>query len=335
MRGSAQKESSYVVGNKFAQISAKTPGVSLVDGFDLKTFRDKFVDSPKIIAAVGSDPRVKAAADEFWKNLKDLHNEKLLASDIPATLSNSTAAAIDGLLRGQPELGDDAAVVKDVRAKITREKVDSLLMGTEDGADVIKSAAYSELIPKLQLAAVLAKTGKASGMVIELDEQDLHRGGSSVQSARSGAQVFAQLTVFWEWIKANGLHDDVMVIVSHDFSRTPYNHLPGPTENVMFGGKPVPVQCPGTDHHLAMGMIFINGKVPPSSRIGGIGDTYIAAGSADFKGIADPSIVAYNSMQITGSMMMRVWGDTFPNARELRRYWQSFQDSDVIPLLLT
>ena len=133
----------------------------------------------------------------------------------------------------------------------------------------------------------------------------------------------------------NQLQDDVMVIVSHEFSRTPYNSSPGDTVNVMHKGVSKPVQSPGVDHHLAMGMVFINGKVPSQGRVGGIGDTYIAAGSADLKGIADPNITAYTSTQLVGSMLMRVWGDVYANSREVSKYWVGFTDADVIKMVVS
>lgn len=90
------------------------------------------------------------------------------------------------------------------------------------------------------------------------------------------------------------------------------------------------VRSPGLDHHLAIGMVFINGKVPPASRVGGISDLYLPFGSQNLQGIADKEIPAYKSSQLVGSMMMRCFDDIFPDERSVRQIWRNFTPIKLI-----
>ena len=144
-------------------------------------------------------------------------------------------------------------------------------------------------------------------MHIRLSSDDYHYGrsagnqGSSVATARRGGDLAAQLRLFWNWVQANKLEDDVMVVVTHEFSRSAYNKYMGKAEvPVMVNGEEVKILVPGVDHWFLMGMIFINGKVAPASRIGVIGDTYVAKATKDFAGtITDGK--AYTSDQLMGN----------------------------------
>src|SRR5690606_39093229 len=132
----------------------------------------------------------------------------------------------------------------------TRDNIDAMIdndIGANNDAQGIKDRAHNELLNSLKLAALLAKTGLAKGMAIDLDSQDFHYGtnssnnGSSIDTGRSGAQMFAQVRLFWEWIKANNMQDRVMVVMTHEFSRSPYNQSLGQPVTVTYDGTPVNV----------------------------------------------------------------------------------------------
>lgn len=308
-----------------SQMANTTPNVAVVGSLNLADFRTKFTE-PERIPMAGE----KAA---YMDVLKGLNNGQYNSSLIDAGTSKAINSSIESLMRGVPEISDDAPVVQNARAGISRGKVDGIIQTLDDAEGIIANHKYDFALEQLQLAAILAKSGLASGLHIQLDGQDAHTGGSSVDTGRSGAQILSQLVVFWQWVKENKLQDHVMIIISHEFSRTAFNEGDGPSKIVKFRGNETMVKSPGTDHGLTMGMIFINGKVPAASRMGAIGDSYIATGSADFTGKPDPDIAPFTSMQFTGSMLMRCFGDLFPDARAVRRIWPNFSDADVIRLI--
>jgi hypothetical protein len=307
-----------------AQVTARTPSVATSNSRDVNDFAARLSDPTSVPTG--------ETASRFWGVLADMHRARPGLATMSPTMADVAVASVDALVRGVPELRAGSSLLTDISSALSRASVDARI-NTLDDAQGIIATPYNDLLQRLQLAAALAKTGLAQGMAIDLDGQDFHQGGSSVTTARSGAQIFAQLTVFWEWVKANGLQDDVLVIVSHEFTRTAYNDNSGPTNTVRFKGSDVAVESPGTDHQMAMGMVFINGRAPARSRVGGIGDGYTVSGSATLDGVPDASIPAYTSLQLVGSMLLRCFDDVFPSARELRKYWPAFQERDQISIL--
>jgi hypothetical protein len=80
----------------------------------------------------------------------------------------------------------------------------------------------------------------------------------------------------------------------------------------------------GTDHHLAGGMVILNGSVPPRSRLGAIADLYTPAASKDLSGMPDGDAAAYPSTQVVGSLLKRCFPDMVPHVRAVRPFWADF-----------
>lgn len=310
--------------NFATKLIGSTPDVNIVDGNNIVGFRQNFEDSNRV-------PKSEQSS-EFWGVLSSLYEKDLLATKIPSTLGSRLSGYVEALLKGQPELQNESPLVTELDTFFTMAEVEKILANSDDLEGILTlSESYQRHLEKFKLAAALIETGIGQGMTIQLDGQDLHGGGASVLTARSGAMIFAQINLFWNWVKSKGLQDHVMVVVSHEFSRTPYNGTPGNNFTVKYkdangAEQSAEFRAPGCDHQLVAGMVFLSGIVPPKSRVGGVGTLYTAMGSDDLKGIGNQDIAAYTSSELVGSMLLRFAPDRFPNPESLRKYWKSFRD---------
>jgi len=281
---------------------------------------------------------------------------------------------LDNLVRGHPEIKESNPLIQQINSAFSIENINKIITDARNGVDSgvtdpalseaekVKAARVSlytgmdNLTSGLKLAAFLAETGVAKGMAIDLDGHDWHSGtglshqGSSVGTARTAAQMFAQIRLFWEWLGSRtgkNLQRRVLVVISHEFSRTPYNSFPfnfdgsrmvDDAGNPVFinYGEPIEIYCkgvkhtirvPGRDHWLsAHGTVFLNAGVPPASRLGGIVDQYVAHGSRDLLGTPDPAVPGYTQLQLVGSMFMRLFPELFPDQRALRKIWPTMPE---------
>ena len=265
-----------------------------------------------------------------------MHKEDFGSLWIPTQVGNNASNTIDALLRGVPELATGQPAVVGAESAISRATIDSIIdLYIKEDAAAVKSTTYKNdaLMKNLQLAAALAKTGLASGMAIGLDSGDYHSGGSSVITSRAAGQVWSQIAAFWRWAKTQKLDEDIVIIVSHDFSRTPFNTFLDSGTDIVTAQGTKKVFSPGTDHHLVMGMAIINGRIP-KGRLGAVADTYTATGTRDLSGTPDTTIAPWKQMQVMGTLFMKLFPAEFPTAREVRKLWSSFKDEDVIDVLL-
>lgn len=317
-----------------AQFSAKRTAATKDVAVANAAKRDAFVTAMSDTSNIPKGVYV----DRFWELMTQLNKNAAATSADVAAVSADIDAYTKNLIRGVPEIAAGATITTDVTSSISlaavQAVIDADVTNNNDGA-AVKAAIDTQLLEKLQLAAMLAKSKLAKGMAIDLLDQDIHDAtidnkSSSVLTARSGSQLWAQIRVFWDWVKTNGLEDDIMVIVSHEFTRSPYNPSTSTGETVMFNGVSTPVSGPGTDHHLLMGMVFINGKVPSAGRVGGIGDGYVAFGSSGFTGVPNSSLPSYTSTQLVGSMLMRCFDDIFVNDRVVKNFWTDFVPIDLV-----
>ncbi len=313
---------SIMVGNPFhraLQMSATTPNVAIVEAASVAGFRDAFQDQLSV-------PRTDYAKS-FWDVSKQIIDDSTYNFAFSKSFSQNYKLFLNNLVEGANNTG---AIHQSIGAMLNRTEInrviDTEITAANDGEGV-KQFHFGGLTDALQLAGVLAKSGLAKAMSIGLHGDDWHFGyqeknmGSTIGTARRGADMFVQLRLFWQWIQSQNLQDDVMVVISHDFTRTPYNtSLATAPQSVMFNNQPISMTVPGTDHHAAMSMIFINGKVPPASKIGGIGDNYTALPTADLKGLPVAG-KAYTSSQLVGTMLLRCFGEIFKEEREMRRIW--------------
>ena len=174
---------------------------------------------------------------------------------------------------------------------------------------------------------MLAKKSTSSGMSITVGGGDLHNGGSDVVTANSSAKMWTQIVQFWDWVKSQNLDDKILVCVTHEFGRTPYNGT-SRSMDVFDGDKNVTVDAKGRDHSLLTGMMFLNRNIP-NGRVGGMGAGHTPLGSNNLRGMANPDIEGYTSANVMGSLFFRLFGEKLGgDDRQLREYWNNF-DSHI------
>ncbi len=307
-----------------------TPGVKTASVPDITPVQAKDVaDFSRITRDLDLIPQDNAAP--FVSLLKARFNKpKLLSVRPESNLQSLAEYQLTTLATGLKELNDAGADIKALEALLSREAVRDHIKDCVD-SDGIINRYNNEVKSQLVLAGILAKTGLGNGFHIHTGGEDHHQGGGDVITPRNMGAVWAMISIFWKWIKASGLGEDVMIVVSHDFSRTAYNgkiiEQSCPDEN----GKNQNLRCEGRDHSLAMGMMFINANVPKGGRIGYISDNQVPLATKDTHGNIDPSASAYTSDNMVGSMLMRVYPELFPTERMVRKHWPAFKE--IAPIL--
>ena len=338
--------------DEFANIVVSPNFASLRESFYTKIFNNKGIDNDKVavinaasieeIRHILSDaegiPEAEGDALKFWQTMHAINNA---SSPHYKAIRKSVNFYVNNLLVGAPEFASQSALRQNIAEKITATVLKDMLSDTNlpgghvcdvDAVAESQKASTAQLIDNLQLAAGLAATQRAKGMMLSWGDHDCHSHGSSLDTPRHAAVLFTAVKMFWQWVKAQNMQDDVLVVISHDFSRTPYNsrEITYPNENAKpiitakaAGGTTTPHRFipVGNDHHPVMGMIFINGKVPAAGRIGGISDNYAAFGSDDTTGVPNFNTAPYTSDELVGTMMMRCFGDVFKDTKTLQQFF--------------
>lgn len=311
----------------FSDKGLDNSNVAVINAADLNQLRDMLSDPTAIPDADGS-------AQKFWQTMQEMNRG---GSDKYLAIKESVGFYIDNLLAGVPEFAPNSPLRTSIERAINIEKVgDAINDSSLPGGAVcdfnlrdLNRDLNNEIIANLQLAAGLIASGRAQGMLFSVGNHDHHSGGSAVQTPRSATALFAAVQVFWKWVMAENKSDDVMVIISHDFTRTPANGKEMPnkvkiTTRSASGTKDVNLAPHGNDHHSIMAMTFINSKVPPASCVGGIHDNYTAFGSNDQNGVPQPTIPPYISDTLVGTMLMRCFDDLFPNIDKTKETFKGF-----------
>jgi hypothetical protein len=304
-----------------------------VNAADVEDLKLATKDIP-LIQALPNDPVMSRLKSRFQKTT---FGSILLDKN----LSDVSAYQLNTLTNGLAELNGATTDLQSMGQFFDIANTNKLIAGCAEPNQLLKSIGQSGIPSpnpfreKLKLAGVLAKTGVASGMTISIGRgfEDTHVGGADVGTARNAAGYWMLLTQFWQWVKSAGLQDDIMIVVTHDFTRTAYNgYRNSSAEIVDADGKKQTIETPGRDHALAMGMMFINAKVPKAGRVGVITDNIAPMAGKDTLGGIDPLGQPYKSSDIVGSMLMRCFDDLFPTERMVRKHWPTFTE---IPLLST
>ncbi len=297
--------------------------LALINSGSIDQFRQITSDIPEI---------PKKQFDGMWDVLKKRFDKKAMGSlhfdpSVPATMDYQ----IQTLTRGLAELNQAQGDIDSLRTALNDEKYRALIRDNPDSPNM--EAPNAALRDRLILAGILAKTGLGHGMTIAAtDGHDLHNGGADIETARFTGMVWAQITLFWKWVQSQKLDNDVLVIVAHEFGRSPYNdNRPNATEIIDTSGARKAIVSPGRDHGLFMGMMFLNKNLPAGGRVGNVVDNLTPRAGSDTAG----SIVAdgepYTSDQIVGSVLMRVYPGLFPSERIVRKHWPAFKP--IQPLL--
>jgi hypothetical protein len=309
--------------------------VAFAEARNLAAFRNRVSEPVTVSAGLPAD-----AKNIFLNAAVSAYREHFGGAVMPIQYESTYVKAATNWAQGFPELSDSSPIVLSVSEAMKRQRTDELIAtylgDANDGAQTrARYNGYQSLRDQLILAGSLAKSGAASAMQIFLENEDLHFGGSEFETARSGAQVFTQLTQFWEWIKAQGMENQVMVVVSHEFTRTPYNNSKT-LVNGFVDNKAVALDLPGKDHGLCAGVWVLHGKVP-ATRFGGIIPGYAAGGASELGGVIDSTKPPPGMIQVMGSLLMRCFPDEFvrsdqPNSgRLVKSIWPAFDEAkDII-----
>lgn len=296
-------------------------------------------DSLDKIAEVLNDakgiPDADGDARRYWDVLKELNGHAGKYQDT----RQAANFYIDNLLAGASDFIAASSMRKEIETGISIDKGKELLNSSSlpNGKVCdIPQYLYNHktvlgLISDLQLAAGLAISGKAKGMLMSFGEHDAHGGGSSIHAPRHASLLYAGVRMFWDLMRKNNLQDKVMVVISHDFTRTAYNGRENPNnpQNITYrtsdGLQEMKLYPHGNDHLQAMAMLFINANVPAGGRIGAIHDNYTAFASDDSSGMPNINAAPYTSDTLVGTMLMRCFSDVFKNVSATQEYFPDFE----------
>ncbi|MEY4065557.1 MAG: hypothetical protein RIR26_1765 [Pseudomonadota bacterium] len=353
---------SYVVldgqGRGVGALARTTPAVTSITAATIDAARTMYSDPPTIPGQATAPESATYASIGKSTYAIDYNLSNMSASE-----KQGAGAAIDALRRGIPNVTN---VQNDINSYMARASgtlsgstftppttgldtlfaevpdKDAVMWVREDGGFFPKNSANLPLrgLPalheKLKLAAMLIETQVASGIHINmLDGHDFHSGGAHVQTARAACRAWGIIRQFWDWVVSKGYQDDVLVIVGNEFNRTAANSASMTFNGVVTKDAPAgtTVVSPGTDHHLSCGLAFINGRLPPASRLGYIGDTFVPTGGTLNQGPAI-GVAPYTSLQLVISVFMRVFPGVFSDYRAVREIWQPIKETDIISELL-
>jgi hypothetical protein len=290
-------------------------------------------------ASLGANPPASGHA-KLLEAIKGGFEAPGRASVLPDSVRATFESTIQTAYMGVPALDEADPRVVAARAAINVTELDASIRrrlgdNPETTAILADAGLKNAVVSKLQLAAILATTGVSPGMAMALPAEDRHAGGSQIQTARVSAVMWAGLTLFWSHIKAAGMQSKCLVIVTHEFSRTPWNRnfLP---YTMTHNGKSLQVDFHGTDHHPVNGVYLLSGKFSRGGRLGGVQDGYAAGGGADFGTGPSSSIAAPTTLAAVGSALMAVFPDQFrhpgqrDSGRVVRSLWPGFADEQIL-----
>lgn len=302
--------------------TASVPDITPVMAKDIGDF-SRITRDLDIIPQDNASPFVSLLKKRFVK-------PNLLSVRSDAQLQGLAEYQLTTLANGLKELNDAQADIKMLEALLSRDAVKTQVKDCAD-ANGISSKYSDEVKNQLVLAGILAKTGLGNGFHIHTGGEDHHQGGGDVYTPRNMGAVWAMISIFWKWVRSVNLQDDVMIVISHDFSRTAYNGKIIEVDCPDDSGKNQRLKCEGRDHALAMGMMFINANVPKGGRIGYISDNLVPMATKDANGTIDPSGNAYTSDNMVGTMLRRVYPELFPTERMVRKHWPAYKE--IAPIL--
>jgi hypothetical protein len=345
-------------GRGLGALAKTTPAVTSITASTIDAARTMYSDPTTIPGQATAPESEKYAAIGKSSYATDYNLSAMSANE-----KQGAGASIDALRRGIPEVVNIQTQINSFMSRPSgtlngttftpsASGLDSKFMEVpdkeavmwvnEDGSVMARTAAnlanrgLPVLHEKLRLAAMLIETQVASGIHINMPNiHDYHSGGAHVMTARAACRAWGQIAQFWEWVVSKSYQDDVLVIVGNEFNRTAANAASMTFNGVVTKENPagVSVVSNGTDHHLSCGLVFINGKLPPASRLGYIGDTFVPTGGALNQGPAI-GVAPYTSLQLVISVFMRVFPGVFSDYRAAREIWQPIKETDIISELL-
>lgn len=317
-------------------ITSTTGDISNVSATSISQFRSQFSESVKTDSKLSAQARVETS-ETFVDVGAEVFDQYAGPSLIPGEFKNAFRNSLKGIIRGIPGLSDDDPNVKSLREALSADNFENYVDKTfkNDDSSRLKNATIAEFLrDRLCLAGSLAAASQAHGMVITMNNLDLHAGGSDAETGKFGGILWSHIVLFWNWLEAQGIADRVTIVATHEFSRTPWNKQ-FRTERVVVGGNQIEITSPGRDHHPVNGLYVLNKKIKSGARFGGILDGYAAGGANKLGGAPSKNIAAPTTQQALGSVFFSLF-DEFKHtgqpdsARLIREIWPSFKDEDII-----
>ncbi len=292
------------------------------------------------------------AGDFYKKDLGIANKDRSLREKLGQYVESSVA----GAAQVKPGSTIDLGVKGSISSSAVDSQIDSLPLGEKEKRE-IKLLKSDSFINQLQLAAAMVHSRLGAGMSIGLSEDDYHStnvstvartddsgasytlelgNGSETRTARRGAAQWAAIRLFWDYIKSIGMHDDVIVICSHEFSRTAANaktHKQSVFLPASQGGEVEQlVDVYGKDHRSVAGYQILTGAFEGQKRFGTVADNFVAGATSGSSGVLDAASPSFNSRDIIGSILYKFDPSLFPRGeRDVRLYYgPDFSLSDLI-----
>ncbi|MCB9228672.1 MAG: DUF1501 domain-containing protein [Deltaproteobacteria bacterium] len=292
--------------------SPSVPDLNMINATSLSQFM-----------TITSDPKVVPKGFEStWEAMLREHQIQAIGS---TKIIDSERQKIQNLMKilneGFPEFDSHKESINSLKEALSDTNYADIITQNPDHTNIQMDDRFKNY---LILAGSLAKTGLASGMTIPDGSQDLHNGGGDVDTARFAASRWALINLFWKWIKKQGMDQDMLIIVSHEFGRGAYNLRSVEKSITDQNGQTKEMTVHGRDHGLGMGILFINKNVPSGARFGAVAENLTPVPGTDFLAGYNPSAQAFTSSQLIGSMLMRIYPELFPTERDVRKHWPTF-----------
>lgn len=297
-----------------------TPAIVTVDADTFNEFKEVTSDGTLM---------PKSGYQSIW----DIANSRYrLKFSGPTDATPDLASAMDYQLRtlinGMPELTmlESDGTLAALQSQLSRASIANIV-GDHPDKQEINNTYSQQITDSLVIAGILAKSGLGSGMRIDALSEDTHAGGADVVTARRATAVWAQIVALWKWLKEQGLDEAVTILVTQEFGRRQYNDR---TMEFSVGGVSTPIKSLGRDHGFFMGMMAINKNVPSRGRVGMIDSNLTPKPSSNLAG-SPANGNAYTSVELVGTLLMRLYPKYFATERIVRKFWPTFKE---VPTLL-
>lgn len=327
------KPSQFVVNSPL--ITGTTPDISNIAARNLARLRRLFKET----VALQDDPLIEGRT-AFAKAASSAFEAFEGPSILPASYRTTFEGTIGSIINGIDGLAENDAAVVSASREFSTAKVESEILrhfSSNDAQGIVDAQGSASLSQQLTLAAALAASSAAYGMVIQMPSEDRHFGGSDINTARMAGNLWTQLNQFWKWLENEKIQERVTVVITHEFSRSQWNGkvTRGTIER---NGNMIDIASPGRDHHTVNGLYVLSSKLTQGVRFGGLRNGFTGAGSRAMNAPPDGAVAAPTTQQSLGTIFHTLF-DQFKHpgqpdsGRRIREIWPSFEDSDLIPAL--
>jgi hypothetical protein len=335
LRPSTSIKPAFVVGRGQAMAAGAAPNVIGVAAGDLSSLQ-RALAQPASIGANPPSGSHRKLVQAMIESLASQGRASVLQDNIRSTIEATITTSYEGIPEIEPSNPLVMAAISAINEASIRATIQNF-MGNNPETDIIlaDSNHIRSIANQFQLAGILAVTGVSPGMAMSGGgNEDRHFGGSQVATARVATVMWAGLVTFWNFIRSQNLQNRCLTIVTHEFTRTPWNRHMMEME-VVHNNVPKTIVSRGTDHMPINGLYLLSGKFP-SARFGGIVDGFAAGGSKDLGTGPQLGIAAPSTLASVGTAMMAVFPEVFRHpgqpysGRVVRELWPNFADSLIV-----